>query len=120
MLTHVGQLPTGWSVRVSDVRDLPLPDDTFDAACASYLLHLLPPADLTPTLAEIRRALRPGGRLVTVTNSHGTGRRRTGGASPIRCVCERQLGDQARLEPVACVKGPRGVGSVVETQCSGR
>ena len=67
MLTHVGQLPAGWSVRVSDVRDLPLPDNTFDVACASYLLHLLPPADLTPTLAEIRRALRPGGRLVTVT-----------------------------------------------------
>jgi ubiquinone/menaquinone biosynthesis C-methylase UbiE len=67
MLRHVGALPTGWSTRLGDVRALALPDATFDAASASYLLHLLAPADLPIALAEIRRVLRPGGRLVTVT-----------------------------------------------------
>jgi SAM-dependent methyltransferase len=67
MLGRIGRLPAGWSVRLGDVRDLPLPDAAFGAASASYLLHLLAPTDLTLTLAEIRRVLRPGGRLVTVT-----------------------------------------------------
>jgi len=67
MLDHVDALPAAWSLRIADVRALPLPNASFDAASASYLLHLLAPADLPLALAEIHRVLRPGGRLVTVT-----------------------------------------------------
>ena len=67
MLARVSALPPGWSVRGGDARHLDLPDASFDAASASYLLHLLGGAELAQVLAEIRRVLRPGGRLVTVT-----------------------------------------------------
>jgi ubiquinone/menaquinone biosynthesis C-methylase UbiE len=67
MLARVGTPLPGWSVKRGDVRHLDLPDASFDAASASYLLHLLTVADLTLALAEIHRVLRPGGRLVTVT-----------------------------------------------------
>jgi ubiquinone/menaquinone biosynthesis C-methylase UbiE len=67
MLARVGPLPAGWSLQRGDVRRLDLPDASFDAASAAYLLHLLTAADRTAGLAEIRRVLRPGGRLVTVT-----------------------------------------------------
>ena len=65
MLAHVGALPQGWSVGVGDARALPFEDGAFDAVSASYLLHIV--EDLPAVLAEIRRVLRPGGRLVTVT-----------------------------------------------------
>lgn len=67
MLAHVGVLPAGWRLALGDVRALPFPDATFDAASASYLLHLLPTGDLPRALGEIRRVLRPGGRLITIT-----------------------------------------------------
>jgi SAM-dependent methyltransferase len=41
---------------------LPFPDDTFDDVTASLVLHYL--EDWGPALAELRRVLRPGGRLI--------------------------------------------------------
>jgi SAM-dependent methyltransferase len=41
---------------------LPFPDDTFDDAIASLVLHYL--QDWGPALAELRRVLKPGGRLI--------------------------------------------------------
>lgn len=67
MLAHVGALPPGWSVRIGDARWLPLADDEFDVASASYALHVLAGVDLPLALAELLRVIRPGGRLVTVT-----------------------------------------------------
>ncbi len=67
MLSHVGALPPGWSTRRCDARELPFADAHFDAAVASYVLHLLGAADLPIALAELRRVLRAGGRLVTTT-----------------------------------------------------
>ncbi|WP_433433507.1 class I SAM-dependent methyltransferase [Nonomuraea sp. CA-141351] len=50
-------------LRVADLADpLPFPDDTFDDVMASLVLHYL--EDWAPTLAELRRVLRPGGRLL--------------------------------------------------------
>jgi SAM-dependent methyltransferase len=40
---------------------LPFPDDTFDDVTASLVLHYL--EDWRPALAELRRVLKPGGRL---------------------------------------------------------
>jgi ubiquinone/menaquinone biosynthesis C-methylase UbiE len=45
---------------------LPFPDDTFDDVTASLVLHYL--EDWGPTLAELRRVLKPGGRLIVSVN----------------------------------------------------
>ncbi|GGU33773.1 class I SAM-dependent methyltransferase [Lentzea flava] len=50
-------------LRVADLADpLPFPDHTFDDVLASLVLHYL--RDWGPTLAELRRVLVPGGRLI--------------------------------------------------------
>ncbi|WP_026119122.1 class I SAM-dependent methyltransferase [Nocardiopsis ganjiahuensis] len=50
-------------LRVGDLADpLPFPDAAFDDVVASLVLHYL--RDWGPTLAEMRRVLRPGGRLI--------------------------------------------------------
>ncbi len=67
MLSRVPALPQGWSTQKADARDLPFADSRFDAAVASYVLQLLAIDDVPVALAELRRVLRPGGRLVTLT-----------------------------------------------------
>ena len=67
MLARVGPLPAGWRTVRGDATALPLADTSFDVAIAAYLLHLLEPAERAATLAELRRVVRPAGRLVTVT-----------------------------------------------------
>ncbi len=55
-------------VRVADLgAPLPYPDDTFDLVVASLSLHYV--EDWASALAELRRVLRPGGRL-TVSIIH--------------------------------------------------
>ncbi|MGW4801941.1 class I SAM-dependent methyltransferase [Nonomuraea sp. NPDC004297] len=54
-------------LRVADLRDpLPFADGTFDDVVASLVLHYL--EGWGPALAEIRRVLRPGGRLIASVN----------------------------------------------------
>ncbi|MEV0446870.1 class I SAM-dependent methyltransferase [Streptomyces sp. NPDC050600] len=51
------------ALHVADLRDpLPFADGAFDDVVASLVLHYL--EDWGPTLAEFRRVLRPGGRLI--------------------------------------------------------
>ena len=52
---------------VGDVQELPFPDATFDCAVAAWMLYHVP--DLERGLGELARVLRPGGRLVAVTNA---------------------------------------------------
>ena len=50
-------------LQVADLAEpLPYDDDSFGVACASLVLHYL--ADWVDAMSEIRRVLRPGGRLV--------------------------------------------------------
>lgn len=57
------RLGTDADLRVADLADrLPFNDATFDDVIASLVLHYL--QDWGPTLAELRRVLRPGGRLI--------------------------------------------------------
>lgn len=56
----------GVSARVGDVQELPFEDEGFDAALAAWMLYHVP--DVGRGLAELARVLRPGGRLVAVTN----------------------------------------------------
>lgn len=54
-------------LRVADLADpLPFPDGAFDDVVASLVLHYL--KDWESPLAELRRVLRPGGRLIASVN----------------------------------------------------
>jgi SAM-dependent methyltransferase len=63
------QCARGIDARVGDARRLPFEDGEFDAVLAAWMLYHVP--DLDRALAEIARVLRPGGRLVAVTNAVG-------------------------------------------------
>jgi len=51
----------------ADAQALPVADASVDVVSCSYLLHLLAPKARADVLAEIRRVLRPGGRLGVLT-----------------------------------------------------
>ncbi|MER6599134.1 class I SAM-dependent methyltransferase [Streptomyces rubiginosohelvolus] len=58
------RLGDGADLQAADLGSpLPYPDDTFDDVVASLVLHYL--EDWGPALAELRRVLRPGGRLIS-------------------------------------------------------
>ncbi|MFI9818642.1 class I SAM-dependent methyltransferase [Saccharothrix variisporea] len=61
------RLGDGVDLEVADIAEpLPYPDAVFDDAVAALVLHYL--EDWTTPLAELRRVLKPGGRLVVVVN----------------------------------------------------
>ncbi|GAB2736613.1 class I SAM-dependent methyltransferase [Amycolatopsis magusensis] len=47
-----------------DMAALPFPDDSFDAVVSMLALMHVPPADHPRVFSEVRRVLRPGGRLI--------------------------------------------------------
>ncbi len=55
-----------FAFRAADARNLPFENDTFDAVVANHMLYHVP--DLHRALREIRRVLRPDGRLHAATN----------------------------------------------------
>jgi ubiquinone/menaquinone biosynthesis C-methylase UbiE len=55
--------------------ELPLEDAGFDLLVNSYMLDLLPRDEIPRALAEFRRVLRPGGRLVLSNMTVGEARR---------------------------------------------
>lgn len=56
----------GIDALVGDVQELPFPAASFDAAVAAWMLYHVP--DVDRALAGLARVLRPGGRLIAVTN----------------------------------------------------
>jgi SAM-dependent methyltransferase len=68
MLEHARRrLGADADLRVADLAEpLPFPDDAFDDVVASLVLHYL--EDWKPVLAELRRVLRTGGRLIASVN----------------------------------------------------
>src|SRR6185436_7427184 len=56
----------GVPAQVQDVQHLLAPDAAYDVVLALWMLYHVP--DLARGLAELRRVLRPGGRLVALTN----------------------------------------------------
>jgi ubiquinone/menaquinone biosynthesis C-methylase UbiE len=57
----------GVDARLGDVQELPFEDGAFDCAVAAWMLFHVP--DVDRGLSELARVLRPGGRLVAVTNA---------------------------------------------------
>lgn len=55
----------GLTALVADVQALSFPDESFDVVIANWMLYHVP--DLDRALAELRRVLRPGGRLIATT-----------------------------------------------------
>jgi ubiquinone/menaquinone biosynthesis C-methylase UbiE len=92
---NADRIPTGWTVTLTDfspgmvaeaeknlnasghhftfvtanAQALPYADASFDAVIANHMLYHVP--DRPRALAEIRRVLRPGGRLYAATNGEG-------------------------------------------------
>lgn len=62
-----------YALQVGDAEALPFPDETFNLVVNSYMFDLLPEEAFPTVVAEIRRVLRPGGRvvLVNMTTNHG-------------------------------------------------
>jgi SAM-dependent methyltransferase len=61
------------TVHAGPAQALPLADASADAVLAQTVLIHLAPATLDAVLAEARRVLKPGGRLVSVDQDVGTG-----------------------------------------------
>lgn len=62
---------TDIDLRLEPAESLPFPDASFDVAVSTLVLCTV--ADPAASLAEIRRVLRPGGRLVFIEHVRGTG-----------------------------------------------
>lgn len=88
---NVSRIPTGWDITLSDLssgmldsawrnlvvtgrafqfkeidaQSIPLEDETFDTVIANHMLYHVP--DRPKALAEIKRVLKPGGRLIATT-----------------------------------------------------
>jgi ubiquinone/menaquinone biosynthesis C-methylase UbiE len=67
MLGRSPPLPSGWEFVVADARRLPFEDASFDVATAAFLLHVLDVRARGQVIVELRRVLRPGGRLGVIT-----------------------------------------------------
>ncbi len=55
----------------ADARNIPFVSDCFDRIYISYVLDLLPIADIPGILAGLQRVLKPGGRIVIVALTGG-------------------------------------------------
>ena len=60
-----------YRLTVGDAYALSFPDNDFDVLINNYMFDLLPERDFLTVLAEFKRVLRPGGRLVLVNMTTG-------------------------------------------------
>ena len=85
---------TGQPVVRADARDLPFVPESFDGLFCSYVLDLIPLADLGATLDEFHRVLRPGGQIALVTL--------TGGVTPLSRTLVGIWNRLYAMSPIVC------------------
>ena len=61
------QLDTSVDLATANIKAMPYEDDTFDLVFISFVLDLLPQEDISKALAEAKRVVKPGGRLIIVS-----------------------------------------------------
>lgn len=61
-----GRAPANCTFQTASAQALPYADASFDVVISSLAIHHLPPDDRLTALREMRRVLRPGGRLLIV------------------------------------------------------
>ena len=85
----------GVAAQVQDVQHLLAPDAAYDVVLAMWMLYHVP--DLDRGLSELRQVLRPGGRLVAVTNGdeHVADLRREAGGEALRTAFSSETGEEA-------------------------
>jgi ubiquinone/menaquinone biosynthesis C-methylase UbiE len=59
------------TLALGDAYALAFPDERFDVVLNAYMFDLLPEEAFAPVLRELRRVLRPGGRLVLTNMARG-------------------------------------------------
>lgn len=91
----------GIEAQVGDIADLRLPDQSFDAAAALWMLYHVP--DRRRALAEVRRVLRPGGTFVAITigEDHLADLRVEAGGKPLRPGFSSENGEEQLREHFA-------------------
>jgi demethylmenaquinone methyltransferase/2-methoxy-6-polyprenyl-1,4-benzoquinol methylase/phosphoethanolamine N-methyltransferase len=95
--------------RVAAVEALPFVNATFDVVVSSLMLHHLP-EDLKPrALAEIRRVLKPGGRLVVVDFKQPTSR--LGRLAPV-WLLHRSVEDHSSLQELPALLTAAGFSGI--------
>jgi SAM-dependent methyltransferase len=94
----------GVDARLGDVQELEFADGEFDCAVAAWMLYHVP--DLDGAIAELARVVRPGGRLVAVTNSryHLIELRELVGSGPSTLSFNRENGEELLSRHFASVK----------------
>lgn len=65
------QIPGRIEVQQGSCLDIPFPDGTFDLLLNGYMFDLMPFERMPQILAEFRRVLKPGGRMVLVNMTIG-------------------------------------------------
>jgi SAM-dependent methyltransferase len=76
-----------------DAQHIPFPDESFDVVLANHMLYHVP--DKARVLSELRRVLRPGGRLYAATN----GRRHMTELYALEDQLSRHLSQNTSLPP---------------------
>lgn len=85
---------TGGPVCQADVAQIPFADQGFDRILAAYILDIISGQQLETALTEFWRLLRPGGRLVLLSLTHGV----TLASRTVVSIWEAIY----RIAPVAC------------------
>lgn len=70
MLTDIAseaKMRTNIDLITADVQELSFDDDSFDFVMANFMLYHVP--DISRAIGELKRVLKPGGKLMTATNS---------------------------------------------------
>ncbi|WP_110208079.1 class I SAM-dependent methyltransferase [Nocardioides daejeonensis] len=84
----------GVEARVLDATDLPMPDDSYDAVAALWMLYHV--ADRPRALSEVRRVLRPDGVFVAITigSDHLADLRVEAGGAPVQPGFSSENGEE--------------------------